>query len=171
MRRDLRCEDFRGGHDTRTPLRGLRVKAELIEDKETRDDIIKSIRKMERSTESALDYGRGESRSESKQNVDLRALIESECSEFEELGETVTFSGNQPIHYRCRPVALGRAIRNLIDNAVKYAGGAAVELIKGDDNLDIRVLDEGPGISNHRSATARSESMNLRVGVYHRNFR
>lgn len=105
---------------------------------------------MERITESALDYVRGESRSEPKQNVDLRALIESECSEFEELGETVTFSGNQPIHHRCRPVALGRAIRNLIDNAVTYGGGAAVELVKVADNIEIRVLDEGAGISNHR---------------------
>jgi len=142
------------GHDIRTPLTGLRVKAELIEDAEIRDDIIKSIQKMERITESALDYVRGESRSEPKQNVDLRALIESECSEFEELGETVTFSGDQPVHYRCRPVALGRAIRNLIDNAVKYGGGATVELVNGNGNIHIRVLDEGPGISDHRISEA-----------------
>lgn len=142
------------GHDIRTPLTGLRVKAEFIEDEEIRDDIIKSIQKMERITESALDYVRGESRSEPKQNVDLRALIESECSEFEELGETVTFSGNQPINYRCRPVALGRAIRNLIDNAVKYGGSATVDLSKGDDTIELRVLDEGPGISEHRISEA-----------------
>lgn len=142
------------GHDIRTPLTGLRVKAELIEDEEIRDDIIASIQKMERITESALDYVRGESRSEPKQNVDLRALIESECSEFEELSEIVTFSGNQPIHYHCRPVALGRAIRNLIDNAVKYGSGATVELIKGDDTIEIRVLDEGPGISANRLTEA-----------------
>ena len=142
------------GHDIRTPLTGLRVKAELIEDEQTRDDIISSIRKMERITESALDYVRGESRSESKQKVDLRALIESECSEFEELGETVTFSGDETIRYHCRPVALGRAIRNLIDNAVKYGGGAEVELIKGDESIEIHVLDEGPGISDHRRSQA-----------------
>ncbi|MFK7886554.1 MAG: ATP-binding protein [Gammaproteobacteria bacterium] len=142
------------GHDIRTPLTGLRVKAEFIEDADIRADIIKSIQKMERITESALDYVRGESRSEPKQNVDLRALIESECSEFEELGETATFSGDQPVHYRCRPVALGRAIRNLIDNAVKYGGGATVELVNGDGHIHIRVLDEGPGISDHRISEA-----------------
>lgn len=161
MQREVRDEVTRRtqmlaavGHDIRTPLTGLRVKAELIEDEDTREDIIASIRKMERITESALDYVRGESRSEPKQNVDLRALIESECSEFEELGETVTFSGNQPIHYSCRPVALGRAIRNLIDNAVKYGGSAAVELIKGDDTIEIRVLDEGPGIPDEQMSGA-----------------
>ena len=136
------------GHDIRTPLTGLRLKAELIEDEPTRDDIIASIQKMERITESALDYVRGESRTEPKQNVDLRALIESECSEFEELGETVTFSGDETIRYQCRPVALGRAIRNLIDNAVKYGGSAVVELTKGDGNFEIHVLDKGPGISD-----------------------
>ncbi|MFK8053442.1 MAG: ATP-binding protein [Woeseiaceae bacterium] len=142
------------GHDIRTPLTGLRVKAEFIEDAEIRNDIIKSIQKMERITESALDYVRGESRSEPKQNVDLRALIESECSEFEELGETVTFSEDQPVHYRCRPVALGRAIRNLVDNAVKYGGGATVELLSGNGNIHIRVIDDGPGISDHRKLEA-----------------
>ncbi|MFK7954903.1 MAG: ATP-binding protein [Lysobacterales bacterium] len=142
------------GHDIRTPLTGLRVKAELIDDEQTRDDIIKSIRKMERITESALNYVRGESRSEPKQNVDLRALIESECSEFEELGEIVTFSGNPSIHYSCRPIALGRAIRNLIDNAVKYAAGASVELTKGTVNIEIRVLDEGPGLSDQQRSAA-----------------
>ncbi len=134
------------GHDIRTPLTALRVKAELIENDETREEIIASIEKMERITASALDYVRGESRSEPKQYVDLRALIESECSEFEELGHRVYFNGEGDLHYHCRPVALARAVRNLIDNAVKYAGGADVELIKGDDCIEIWVLDKGPGI-------------------------
>ena len=110
------------GHDIRTPLTALRVKAEFINDPDVKGDVIRSIKKMERITASALDYVRGESRSEEKQNVDLRALIESECSEFEELGEEIRFSGEQELHYRCRPIALARAVRNLIDNAVKYGG-------------------------------------------------
>ena len=134
------------GHDIRTPLTALRVKAELIKDPDVKGDIIHSIKKMERIAGSALDYVRGESRSEEKQNVDLRALIESECSEFEELGERVAFSGEQKLHYRCRPIALARAVRNLIDNAVKYGGGANVEILKSEDVIEIRITDEGPGL-------------------------
>ncbi|MEP0392486.1 MAG: ATP-binding protein [Erythrobacter sp.] len=134
------------GHDIRTPLTALRVKAELIENEEAREDIIAGIEKMERITASALDFVRGESRSEPKQHVDLRALIESECSEFEELGYQVSFTGESDVHYDCRPIALARAIRNLIDNSVKYAGSADVELVKGDEWIEIWVLDSGPGI-------------------------
>ena len=140
------------GHDIRTPLTALRVKAELIENEEARDDIIAGIEKMERITASALDYVRGESISESKQHVDLRALIESECSEFEELGHQVSFEGESDVHYDCRPIALARAIRNLIDNSVKYAGSADVELVKGDECIEIWVLDSGPGIPDDQRA-------------------
>ncbi len=140
------------GHDIRTPLTALRVKAELIENGEVREEIITSIAKMERITASALDYVRGESRSEPKQFVELRALLESECSEFEELGKKVQFKGEENLHYHCRPIALARAIRNLIDNAVKYGGSADVEMVKDDEYIQIQVLDEGPGISDDQIA-------------------
>lgn len=140
------------GHDIRTPLTGLRVKAELIKDREVREEIIASIAKMERITASALDYVRGESRSEPKQYADLRALIESECSEFEELGHRVSFKGESNLHYHCRPIALARAIRNLIDNALKYAERADVELIVADECIQIWVLDGGPGIPHDQMA-------------------
>ncbi len=140
------------GHDIRTPLTALRVKAELIENDEVREEIIASIEKMERITASALDYVRGESRSEAMQNVDLRALIESECSEFDELGKEVRFTGEDNLHYHCRPIALARAIRNLIDNAIKYGGSADVELINGDQYVQIRVMDDGPGIPDDKLA-------------------
>lgn len=159
MQRDVRDEVKRRtqmlasvGHDIRTPLTALRVKAELIENDEAREEIIASIEKMERITASALDYVRGESRSEPKQFVDLRALIESECSEFEELGKKVRFKGEDNLHYHCRPIALARAIRNLIDNAIKYSGSADVELFKGDEYVQIRVLDEGSGIPDDQIA-------------------
>ena len=134
------------GHDIRTPLTALRVKAELIRDPDVKGDIIRSVNKMERIASSALDYVRGAARSEEKQNVDLRALIESECSEFEELGEQVEFSGAQELHYRCRPIALARAVRNLIENAVKYGSAANVEITKSDTFIEVRITDEGPGL-------------------------
>jgi signal transduction histidine kinase len=140
------------GHDIRTPLTALRVKAELIENDEARQDIIAGIEKMESITASALDYVRGESRSEPKQNVDLRALIESECSEFEELGHEVCFNSESNLNYHCRPIALSRALRNLIDNAVKYAGSADVELKLADERIEISVRDSGPGIPDEKLA-------------------
>jgi signal transduction histidine kinase len=46
----------------------------------------------------------------------------------------------------CRPVALKRAFANLIDNAVKYGGGARVSLDADAAAVTVRVEDDGPGI-------------------------
>jgi signal transduction histidine kinase len=133
-------------HDVRTPLTALRVKAESIDDAKVRGEIIASVERMERITASALQFLQGESRGEPMRRVDLSALLESESSEFAELGHDVAFEGAHDIHCACRPDALARAVRNLIDNAVKYAGQARVGLRPGSDFIDIVVSDNGPGI-------------------------
>jgi signal transduction histidine kinase len=133
-------------HDVRTPLTALRLKAEMVEDESVRGDLISSIQRMERITAAALEFLKGESRGEPMRRVDLSALLESECSEFSELGHEVTFDGEQGVQYTCRPDALARAIRNLIDNAVKYGTGARVALRAGARHVDIVVSDAGPGI-------------------------
>jgi len=133
-------------HDVRTPLTALRVKAEMVDDPAVRSSLIASIERMERITASALEYLKGESRAEPMRRVDLSALLESECAEFEEQGHVVTFEGEHGVHRTCRPEALARAVRNLIDNAIKYGGKARVALIQQADSVDIVVADDGPGI-------------------------
>jgi signal transduction histidine kinase len=133
-------------HDVRTPLTALRIKAEMIDDTQMRHELIADIERMERITASALEFLRGQSRNEPLQRVDLSALLESECVDFEETGRSVTFAGEHNITCTCRPDALARAVRNLIDNAVKYAGTASVSLRREPDCVTISVSDHGPGI-------------------------
>lgn len=133
-------------HDIRSPLTALRIKAELIDDVGIRNDLISSIKKMENITSSALDFLRGESRNEKKKNTDLRALVESECVEFRDKGAKVDFNFREEIHFDCRPHALSRAVSNLIDNAIKYAGSAYVNISNSEDGVEISVRDTGPGI-------------------------
>jgi signal transduction histidine kinase len=133
-------------HDVRTPLTALRVKAEMVDDPSLRESLIASVERMERITASALEYLKGESRGEPMRAVDLSALLESECAEFEELGHDVTFVGEHGVQATCRPEALARAVRNLIDNAIKYGGHARVSLRTASSFIEIAVADEGPGI-------------------------
>lgn len=133
-------------HDIRSPLTALRVKAELIDDEELRADHIASIEKMESITTSALAFLKGESRNEPIRRVDLGELVDSECADFRELGATVNFECAETIQYACRPDAMARAVRNLIENAIKYAGSADVSLGHAGDDIEISVSDRGPGI-------------------------
>ena len=141
-------------HDVRTPLTALRVKAEMIDDREVREDVIASIERMEKITASALEFLKGQARGEELRSIDVSALLDSECAEFEEIGHDVRFLGEQGIQHACRPDALARAVRNLIDNAVKYGGAATVTVHATPASIDILVSDNGPGISCDQMALA-----------------
>nr|MDA3858755.1 ATP-binding protein [Roseovarius sp.] len=51
-----------------------------------------------------------------------------------------------PLRIRLRPQAMRRALRNIIENAVRYGGGAEVSYAREYDRALIRVRDHGPGI-------------------------
>jgi signal transduction histidine kinase len=138
------------GHDIRSPLTALRLKAELVEDEETRNDLISSVNKMEQITSSALQFLKADAGAEKIVKVDLVALISSECAEFSDRGEDVCFEGEENLLYLCRPEALASAVRNLLGNAVKYAGHARVLLERQPHQISIRVIDHGEGIPLHR---------------------
>ena len=138
-------------HDVRTPLTALRIKAELITDAAARADLITSIDQMEAITASALAYLRG-ANGEAIREIDLSAMLESECDDFERIERNVRFKGVGGFRYPCRSDALARAVRNLIDNAVKYGGAAEVELRVSLSRVDIIVSDHGPGIAPEHHA-------------------
>ena len=133
-------------HDLRTPLTALRIKAELIDDEVIRADLVSSIDKMDKMISSALEHIRGEALSEPQRTVDLSVLLASECFDFEETDQRAEFVGELGVNYFCRPDALARAVRNLIENANKYGDGARVDLQTGSKFLEIVVSDNGPGI-------------------------
>jgi len=133
-------------HDIRSPLTALRLKAELVDNENIRKDLLLSVLKMERVSESALEYLKGDSRNEEKKQVDICSLVESECNDFTEAGESVSFTCTQNISLDCRPDALSRAVRNLVENAVKYAGHADVAVRRTEKGAVISVSDNGLGI-------------------------
>lgn len=133
-------------HDIRTPLTSLRIKAELMEDGSEKQGIITSVNKMESITASAIEFLKGSNEVFSKKKVDLTTLLETECTELEELGKPVKFNGNKNIIANCDPDAISRAVHNLIDNAIKYGAAADVSLFRKNDKAIITVKDNGKGI-------------------------
>lgn len=134
------------GHDLRTPLTSLRLRAEFVEDDETRQKIIETLEEMQRMVEAALGFLREEAANEPAAEVDLAALVESVVLDYADLGHPVGFAGGDAIRLRCRPDALRRALRNLIENALRYGTRAQVRLEQAPSEVRILVEDEGPGI-------------------------
>jgi signal transduction histidine kinase len=133
-------------HDLRTPLTSLRLRAEFVQDVDLQDKMLKTIEEIQAMTEAALAYAREDAAVEATRTVDLSALVESLCDDLADLGQNVSVRDGPKVLYRCRPDALRRAIRNLVENAVRYGERATVGVVRTTDSLDIIVDDAGPGI-------------------------
>jgi signal transduction histidine kinase len=155
-------------HDIRTPLTALRIKAELLDDEQTRLSFVDSISKIDKITASGLDFLKGDNKTEITKKINLSAMLESECIAFAELNYPVSFIGPDNINVKCRPFGFSRAIRNLIENAMKYGKSAQVNLSVQPQYILIEVIDSGPGIDEaelvnvlepfHRLSKARESS-------------
>lgn len=137
-------------HDMRTPLTTLRLRAEFISDAETQEKMLATIDEMNAMVEATLTFAREEAAQEDTRTIDLAALIESICADLADLGHDAEFAPSDRAPYACRPVGLKRAIRNLVENAVRYGTRAAIRLERDAHTYIIIVEDEGPGIPEEK---------------------
>jgi len=133
-------------HDLKTPITRLRLRAELLEDAELRAKFSSDLQEMEAMVTSALDFLRGMDNGEPVQPVDVMALLESLQSDLRETGGTVMVDGQFTGPYPGRPQALKRCLANLLENAIKYGHSARVVVDDSNERLQIRILDQGPGL-------------------------
>jgi signal transduction histidine kinase len=133
-------------HDLRTVLTRLRLRAEFIEDGEQQDKAIADIDEMQAMLDETLSFARDDAREEAAVETDLSALLGTLCETMSDAGLPVTFEASPPLTLACRPVALRRAVRNILDNAVRYGGKSHITLSGEDGSAVIEITDQGPGI-------------------------
>ncbi|WP_233150659.1 sensor histidine kinase [Sphingomonas mollis] len=138
------------GHDLRTPLAALRVRIESVEDEADRLRMIDTIADMNRTLDDILSLARLGRPSEPLTEVDLAALVDAVVEDFRDLGAPVSFEDIDRLRMRLRPALMRRAVRNLIENAVKYGEVAEVSLRAEQHAVAIVVADRGPGIPADR---------------------
>jgi len=131
-------------HDLRTQLTLLRLR---IEGSDDRDRMLKTISEMEDMLTATLSFAREEAKGEASRRVDVSALVGSIIDDMSDAGLAVAAGSIEPgVIAECKPVALRRAIINLIDNAVKYGERATISLASRGEKVMIYVDDGGPGI-------------------------
>lgn len=134
------------GHDLRTPITALRINMEFVGDTELRERLLKNLDELQELTEAVLSAARGVG-GEQMRKIDLAALIESVCSDLEDLEKPVSWQLPATAPYLCRSNEIRRAVRNLIENAIAYGKKAKVRLTDTGTAYEITIEDEGPGIS------------------------
>lgn len=133
-------------HDLRTPLARLRLRAEFIEDEDQRAETRADLDAMSGMIRATLVFARDDAQREPADLVDLSVLVADICDDIAELGGDVSLAETSHVSARCQPTAIGRAVANLIENAVKYGGCARVQLVNEAHGVAVVVDDDGPGI-------------------------
>jgi len=133
-------------HDLRTPIARLRLRAGFIEDQESQRKIDADLDEMEAMITATLAYLRGEAEQEQLRVTNLAAILETLCDDATDAGRNVSYDGPSQVRLACRPIAIKRALANLINNAVKYGGAARVTLRDHASSVEVAVEDDGPGI-------------------------
>jgi signal transduction histidine kinase len=133
-------------HDLRTPLTLLRLRAEAVENVHERDKMLSTIAEMDAMIAATLMFARDQNADEPKRPTDLTSLLQSIVNDMRDAGLAVQMHEAEPIVYECQPAALKRAIRNLLDNAVKYGKSGTLEIHRLTKAIEIAIDDEGPGV-------------------------
>lgn len=139
------------GHDLRTPITRLKLRAEWMEDEEQRRKMLADLDELEAMVAATLAFGRDVAGSEPATRLDLPALLRTVIDEAADArpgaNARLAYDGPDTMPVAARPVALKRAVANLVSNALAYGGSARVILRPPAEGVvRVQVEDEGPGI-------------------------
>jgi signal transduction histidine kinase len=140
------------GHDLRTPITRLKLRAEYMEDEEQRLKMLADLDEMEAMVAATLAFGRDITTTEPVARINLASLLRTILDETAdgapEQAEALEFLGPDHLTIQARPLALKRALTNLVGNALKYGDAARIALHQRSKELvEIDIDDNGPGIA------------------------
>jgi two-component system sensor histidine kinase MprB len=143
-------------HELRTPVTSLRTNIEILkqerdmpleERQRMLDDVVEQIEELTLLMNDLIELGRGEQPRGGSEDVRLDLVVEEAIDRARRHSPETPFNVElDAVVLTGEPVRLGRAINNLIDNAVNYSpSGRPVEIALRGEELTVR--DHGPGIS------------------------
>ena len=134
-------------HDLRTPLARLRLGVEMSGgDASLRDGMGADIDEMDRIISQFLDFARPDG-GEAPQLLRLSQLANEVLEHQRRLGHVIKAGISETPEQPLRPLALRRALLNLLDNALRYGGGEVSLRVSADGGSAVaEVSDNGPGV-------------------------
>jgi signal transduction histidine kinase len=133
------------GHDLRTPMTRLRLRAEFLPEEE-RATWLADLDELDRIADSAIRLVREEAETEAAEPVGLDGLVRQVVAELAGMNLPAVVTGTVPARVRAPPLGLKRALRNLVTNAATHGHGARVAVTCEGGRAVVTVEDDGPGI-------------------------
>lgn len=138
-------------HDLRTPLTRMKLQLALMPQNNDRAHMEQDIAEMEKMVEGYLAFAKGAG-DEPTSITDLAALITRIATNAGREGHTVSTvlpRDHSVLNIRVRPIAIERALANLVGNACRFGKTVRISTGTDDENNDILITidDDGPGIA------------------------
>lgn len=133
-------------HDLRSPITRMRLRTEMIAEGSRKEPMLADLDEMEAMVTSVLEFARGETAEEPTQSIDLSATIAAICDNAADMGLPAEFEWSGRLVCSCRPLAIKRALTNLIENAAKYGGHAHVSARHQGSAIVVVIEDDGQGV-------------------------
>jgi signal transduction histidine kinase len=134
------------GHDIRTPLARLRLRAEGVSVEPLRDEILGDVAEMDAMVASLLAFLGGEDDPEKPVLADLAVLCATLADDAADHGREVHYVGPSHLEHRFRPLGMKRALTNLVENGLHHGSVVTIALSATARDVILRVEDDGPGI-------------------------
>lgn len=134
------------GHDFRTPLTRMRLRAEFVSDDEERALWLTDIDELQRIANSAIQLVHEESTKTPPEVVQLDELVRGVAAELQEQNFEIEVASTCKVYVKAGRLALSRALRNLFINAATH-GVRGVVTVTGGATTRVTISDQGPGIA------------------------
>ena len=139
------------GHDLRTPLSRMQLRLERAGlDPETVEDMTTDLGEMRHMLESLQAFVESGGSRLPPERIDVAVMTQTLIDTAADEGRDATYHGLDSLEIMARPVSLRRALSNLIENALHYAGSVWVTVRRDGAMAEIVFEDDGPGIPPER---------------------
>jgi signal transduction histidine kinase len=149
-------------HDLRTPITRLKLRTELLDDERLRNEFAEDLDELDMMVKGALQCVKDSDIHEDPTELRLDSLIQRLIRGAELAGHRVSYR-DTGLTVWAKPLALRRALGNLVDNAVFYGEHAEIHARPEPGWVLIQVRDHGPGVP----ADALSTLFEPRVRLLH----
>lgn len=134
-------------HDLRTPLTRMKLQLAMTKSGAGAENLRQDIEEMEKMIEGYLTFAKGES-DEQAEMTDLKTVLERLVGKAKRQGANIQEQLPEArLMIKVRPIAIERAISNIITNASKFAKNAWLSAHEQSGTIEIIVDDDGPGIT------------------------
>ena len=140
-------------HDLRTPLTRMKLQLSMMDQDEVVTMLNQNITEMEHMLTGYLAFAKGEGK-EQMEHIELTPFITELVEKFRTEEFPVSLHIEEPLAILGRPHELVRVFSNLLSNAQKYAHAANVSIGRREDEVQIIIDDDGPGIPAKKRADA-----------------